>query len=110
MAPGRGSVNAREGGFGRFRAVFGAVRTDRHGMLRGMSASDDSARSNSPAVLSVVMPAYNELETLEEIVRRVLAVPCVAELIIVDDGSTDGTRDLIPKVAETDSRIRFEFA
>lgn len=61
-------------------------------------------------VLSVVMPAYNETETLEEIVRRVLAQDCVGELIIVDDGSTDGTRELLPLVAATDPRIRFELS
>jgi glycosyltransferase involved in cell wall biosynthesis len=44
-------------------------------------------------LLSVVMPCYNERETIEEIVGRVLAVPVRTELIIVDDGSTDGTRD-----------------
>ena len=42
--------------------------------------------------LSVVMPCYNEATTLEEITTRVLASPYVAELVIVDDGSTDDTR------------------
>jgi glycosyltransferase involved in cell wall biosynthesis len=46
-------------------------------------------------LVSVVMPAYNEIDTIEEIVRRVLAVPLRVELIVVDDGSTDGTRDLL---------------
>ena len=41
--------------------------------------------------LSVVMPCYNEAATIEEIAARVLASPYTAELIIVDDGSTDGT-------------------
>jgi len=45
--------------------------------------------------LSVVMPCYNESATIGEIVKRVLASPHTAELIIVDDGSTDGTRDLL---------------
>jgi glycosyltransferase involved in cell wall biosynthesis len=45
--------------------------------------------------VSVVMPAYNERDTIEEIVRRVLAVPLRIELVVVDDGSTDGTRDLL---------------
>ena len=46
-------------------------------------------------LLSVVMPAYNERQTIEEIVRRVLAVPLRIELVVVDDCSTDGTRDLL---------------
>ena len=46
-------------------------------------------------LLSVVMPAYNERATIDEIIRRVLAVPVKLELIVVDDCSTDGTRDLL---------------
>src|SRR2546421_8198227 len=42
--------------------------------------------------LSIVMPVYNEAETIEEIVTRVQAVPLEQELILVDDCSTDGTR------------------
>ena len=45
--------------------------------------------------LSVVIPAYNETKTIREIVRRVLDVPIDKEILIVDDGSTDGTRDLL---------------
>lgn len=46
-------------------------------------------------LLSVVMPVYNERDTIEEIVGRVLAVPLRIELIVVDDGSTDGTREAL---------------
>jgi glycosyltransferase involved in cell wall biosynthesis len=46
-------------------------------------------------LLSVVMPVYNEKDTIEQIIPRVLAVPIRTELIVVDDGSTDGTRDLL---------------
>ena len=46
-------------------------------------------------LLSVVMPVYNERATVEEIVQRVLAVPLRVELIVVDDGSTDGTREVL---------------
>ena len=42
--------------------------------------------------LSVVIPAYNERTTIRELVRRVCAVPINKEIIIVDDGSTDGTQ------------------
>jgi glycosyltransferase involved in cell wall biosynthesis len=59
-------------------------------------------RPASPVVdplLSVVMPAFNERETIEEIIRRVLAVPLRIELVVVDDASTDGTRDVLQKLA-----------
>jgi glycosyltransferase involved in cell wall biosynthesis len=49
--------------------------------------------------LSVIMPVYNEKATLEEIVERVQAVPIEKEIIIVDDGSTDGTREILKKLA-----------
>ncbi len=50
-------------------------------------------------LLSVVMPAFNERDTIEEIIRRVLAVPIRIELIVVDDGSRDGTSDLLATLA-----------
>jgi glycosyltransferase involved in cell wall biosynthesis len=49
-------------------------------------------------LLSVVMPAYNEQDTIEEIVRRVLAVRLRTELIVIDDGSRDGTRDILTRL------------
>ena len=49
--------------------------------------------------LSVIMPVYNEVKTLRQVVERVRAVPVDKELILVDDGSTDGTRDLLPDLA-----------
>jgi glycosyltransferase involved in cell wall biosynthesis len=63
-----------------------------------------STRRTTPALadplLSVVMPAYNERTTIEEIVRRVLAVPLRIELIVVDDASTDGTREALVALAQ----------
>ena len=44
-------------------------------------------------LLSVVMPVYNERATIDEIIARVLQVPLRIELIVVDDCSTDGTRE-----------------
>lgn len=50
--------------------------------------------------LSIVIPVYNERATLEELVSRVIAVETglEREIILIDDGSTDGTRDLYPKL------------
>ncbi|HSL23365.1 MAG TPA: glycosyltransferase family 2 protein [Vicinamibacterales bacterium] len=52
-------------------------------------------------LLSVVMPVYNERETIREIIPRVLAVPLRVELIVVDDASTDGTRDILQELQRT---------
>lgn len=51
-------------------------------------------------ILSVVMPVYNERETIEQIIGRVLAVPLRIELIVVDDCSTDGTRDTLQRLQQ----------
>ena len=50
--------------------------------------------------LSVVIPVFNERQTLREIVRRVRAEPTAKEIILVDDGSTDGTRELLATMEE----------
>lgn len=46
-------------------------------------------------LLSVVVPVFNERETLPEILRRIRAAPIPKEIVLVDDGSTDGTRQLL---------------
>ncbi len=56
-------------------------------------------------LLSVVIPVYNEVETLEEIVRRVQAVDIPKELVLVDDGSTDGSLDMLDEL-EKEGNIR----
>ncbi|MFN8286856.1 MAG: glycosyltransferase family 2 protein [Chitinophagales bacterium] len=45
--------------------------------------------------LSVIMPVFNEKKTIREIIAKVMAVPIEKELVIVDDASTDGTRDIL---------------
>lgn len=47
--------------------------------------------------LSLVMPVYNEKHTLNEIVKKVLKLEILKELIMVDDGSSDGTKEVIEK-------------
>ncbi len=48
--------------------------------------------------LSILIPIYNERATILEVVQRVQAVPFDKEIIAVDDGSTDGTRELLPQL------------
>ncbi len=73
--------------------------------MTGQSARDrDSERYGALAWdrvrLSVVIPVYNEVATVEELVGRVRRVPLELEVIVVDDGSTDGTRELLWKLEE----------
>jgi glycosyltransferase involved in cell wall biosynthesis len=56
--------------------------------------------------LSVVMPIYNERATLEQVVGRVLAAPVEIELICVDDGSSDGSREILTALHSRNSQIR----
>ena len=56
--------------------------------------------------LSVVMPVYNERATLREVVARVLAVHLDIELICVDDGSRDGSREILTELGQRHPQIR----
>jgi glycosyltransferase involved in cell wall biosynthesis len=57
-----------------------------------------AARVPPDPLLSVVMPVFNEEETIEEIIRRVLAVKMRIELIVVDDVSNDGTPAILQRL------------
>jgi glycosyltransferase involved in cell wall biosynthesis len=51
-------------------------------------------------MLSVIVPIYNEIDTIEQMIDRVVAVDCEKEIIAVDDGSTDGTREVLTRLLE----------
>ena len=59
------------------------------------------------ANLTLVMPAFNEVNTIEETIQRVLSLEFVNQLVIVDDGSTDGTREILKKLKEEKIKIIF---
>jgi glycosyltransferase involved in cell wall biosynthesis len=65
-------------------------------------------------LLSVVMPVYNEANTIREIIARVCAVPIRKEIIIVDDCSNDGSRDILQSIErqltpDDDNRLVFVY-
>lgn len=57
--------------------------------------------------VSIVVPVYNERNTIERVIERVTAQPFVHELIIVDDGSSDGTTALLQDVEDGFTRVFF---
>ena len=56
--------------------------------------------------LSVVMPVYNERNTLREVIAKVLSVPLDIELLCVDDGSKDGSREILADLAQQHPQMR----
>ena len=66
-----------------------------------------SHRRNPSAIadpkLSVVIPVYNEKATIDEILRRVIETPFRKEIVLVDDCSTDGTRQILEKMTQLQS-------
>ena len=59
--------------------------------------------------LSAVMPVYNERATLRQVVERVLVVPLEIELLCVDDGSTDGSREILASLQSEYPQLRVFF-
>ncbi|MGE3818322.1 MAG: glycosyltransferase family 2 protein [Isosphaeraceae bacterium] len=60
-------------------------------------------------LLTVVIPVYKEVDTIQEIVRQVRAVPVRKQIILVDDFSTDGTRELLQKWKTTEPDLTILF-
>jgi glycosyltransferase involved in cell wall biosynthesis len=56
--------------------------------------------------LSIVMPIYNERSTLRSVIERVLAVPLDLEILCVDDGSKDGSREILAELQAQHAQVR----
>jgi len=59
--------------------------------------------------LSVIIPVYNEVNTIEQVLDRVRHVPIEKEIVVVDDCSTDGTRDRLKVLQQRDGDLRLIF-
>ena len=68
--------------------------------MRTLRQPQISRTVNPNLTLSVIIPCYNEAESIEEVLGRVEAVGIADEIIIVDDGSTDGTREILARIED----------
>lgn len=59
--------------------------------------------------ISIVIPVYNEVKTIDEIIRRVQQVDVKKEIIIVDDGSIDGTCELLKEISQSQENVKVIF-
>ena len=59
--------------------------------------------------ISIVIPVYNEVKTIDEIIRRVQQVDVKKEVIIVDDGSIDGTCELLKEISQSQENVKVIF-
>jgi glycosyltransferase involved in cell wall biosynthesis len=73
--------------------------------MHSLSIRDRNSLTDLPCV-SVVIPSYNEAATIGVVIRTALAQPEVQEVIVVDDGSQDGTWDVIQSVLTDDPRVQ----
>ena len=89
----------------RLRGRIGLAVPQAHPSLhRTVTSLDISRRAQPEPCLAVVVPCFNEEPTIAELLSRVLAQPLVAEVLVIDDGSTDGSAEAVEGVG--DDRVR----
>lgn len=65
--------------------------------------------SGAPVLLSIIIPVYNERRTIEEVLRKVKAAPVTKQIIVVDDCSTDGSREYLRQLQQADPEVEVLF-
>ena len=70
-----------------------------------MSRELQPGDADRPFKISFLIPVFNEAETVAELIDRVSALPLTKELVIVDDGSTDGSGEILERIAEGRSDV-----
>lgn len=71
---------------------------------RNLPAEDESVADRlaaPPVVLTVIVPVFNEMATIEQLLRAVEAAPFSKQIVVVDDASTDGTSDVLRRWRDT---------
>jgi apolipoprotein N-acyltransferase len=71
---------------------------------RGRAESETAVPEGARAL--VVLPTYNERATIDEVIDRTLAAAPTADILVVDDGSPDGTAEIVRRMASMNSRVR----
>ena len=56
--------------------------------------------------ISIILPAYNEKDTVEPLIRRILNLKYPVEIIVVDDNSPDGTWKIVDKISKENNNVR----
>lgn len=72
------------------------------------SSSDQGVRTDGQPLLSIIVPVYNEVKTVGMVLDRLqqLDLPLAREIIVVDDGSTDGTGELLARLEGSSAQVR----
>ncbi|EWY41274.1 glycosyl transferase [Skermanella stibiiresistens SB22] len=110
--PARHNAQATAMAAARAPRLAGQLKDTLRGALKGGPKAErmtgTHARPSGPPRFSVVIPAYQRADRLVATIRSVQAQSYPAhEIIVVDDGSTDGTEALVKKLAASDGRVRF---
>ncbi len=79
---------------------------ERRGWRAAAAAADGLSNVGRSGSVGVLMPIFNEVRTLDSILEKVLAQPCVQEVVAVDDSSNDGSWERLQEWTRRDNRIR----